>query len=143
MKYPQLDSKLAWKRQHKIKFFTGMFGFGIMMSFSLFFEKKIDAGIFIDAIIALLPVIPFLWSLSAFLENLKTMDELWKKIHSDSLIMTALITIVFSLSFGMLQIMNVIQTFSIFYLFPFMSVIWSICFAYLNVKYNGIEENEE
>ena len=143
MRYQKIDSTHIWKKQHLRRFIAGMIGFGLMMPFTIFIGKKIEAGLFVDVIIATLPVIPFLIAISAFLANIKTMDKMWRKIHSDALIMTALITIAFSFSFGMLQILDVIGRFSIFYIFTFMVIVWSFCFAYVIYKVNGLEEHEE
>jgi len=141
MKYEKID--FIWKKQYLKRFALGMISFGIMMAFTLFIGKKIEGGIWVNVIIAMLPVIPFIIAMSAYITNIKTMDEMWKKIQSDALIMTALITIVLCLSFGMLQVMNVIGTFSIFYVFMLISIIWSFCFAYTAYKVNGLEEHEE
>lgn len=129
MKYEKID--FIWKKQHLRRFIAGMVGYGFMLPFTIFIGKKVEAGAFVHIIIALLPVIPFLLAMSAYIANMKTMDEMWRKIQTDALIMTALITIAFSFSLGMLQVMNIVQSFSIFFLFPFMMVVWVICFAYL------------
>ncbi|HFB64744.1 MAG TPA: hypothetical protein ENJ60_04305 [Aeromonadales bacterium] len=129
MKYKKLD--YIWQKKYLKRFIAGMVGYGFMLPLTIFIGKKVVAGNFIMILIALLPVIPFLLAMSAYLANMKTMDEMWRKIQSDALIMTALITITFSFSLGMLQVMNILQNFSIFYVFPFMFVIWALCFAYL------------
>ena len=143
MKYQEMGSINLWKRTHLKKFLLGMAGFGLMMAFSIFVGKQIESHLIVKIIIALLPIIPFIIALTAFIANIKVMDEMWKKIQSDALIMTALITLVFSLSIGMLQVMNLIGVFSIFYLFMLIMIVWSFCFAYVTHKVNGEQELEE
>jgi len=134
MKIQKIESTTIWKQQHLKRFIAGMVGYGFMMPLTIFIGKRIEAGILVQIVFALLPVIPFLLAMSAYLANMKTMDEMWRKVQADALIMTALITLAFSFSFGMLQVMGIVQTFSVFYLFPFMVVIWSVSFFYLIVK---------
>ncbi len=143
MNYPKIDSSYVWKKKYLNRFIAGMIGFGLMMPFVIFIGKKVDANVYVHALIALLPVIPFIVAMSAFLQNIKTMDELWKKIMSEALIYTAIITMTVSFCFGMLQVMNVVNSFSVFYVFPFMMMLWTFCFAYFHVKYNGLPEHEE
>lgn len=134
MKYQKIDSTHIWKKQHLRRFIAGMVGYGLMLPFTIIIGKKVEAGLPLQILIALLPVIPFLLAMSAYIANIKTMDEMWKKIQTDALIMTAMISIAFSFSIGMLQVMNVMQNFSIIYLFPFMMVVWTFCFSYLIAK---------
>lgn len=141
MKYEKID--YIWQKKHLRKFVLGMTTFGLMIALTIVIGKKIEAGIFVNVIMAMLPVIPFVIAMSAYIDNIKSMDEMWKKIQSDALIMTALITIIFCLSFGMLQVMNVIDTFSIFYVFILIVIIWSFSFAYVAYKINGLKENEK
>jgi hypothetical protein len=143
MKYQKIDSSYVWKKKYLKRFIAGMIGFGFMMPFVIFIGKKVEANVGIHALIALLPVIPFILAMSAFLQNIKTMDEFWKKIMSEALIYTAIITMTASFAFGMLQVMNVVESFSIFYIFPFMMMLWTFCFAYFHIKYNGLSEHEE
>ena len=143
MKYQKIDSPYIWKKKYLNRFMAGMIGFGIMMPFVIFIGKKVQTGIPLQILIALLPVIPLFLAMSAYIKNFRNMDEMWKKIHTEALITTAIITIGLSFSLGMIQVMNIIGPFSIFYLFPFMMVTWSLCFAYFHVKYNGIENHEE
>ena len=143
MKYPKIDSAHIWEKKHLNRFMVSMISFGFMMAFVIFIGKKIQIGIPIQILIALLPVVPFFLAMSAYFQNFKTMDEMWKKIQTEALIRTAIITIGLSLSLGMMQVMNIIDSFSIFYLLPFMMLTWSMCFAYFHVKYNGIESLEE
>lgn len=143
MKYQEIDSSYVWKKKYLKRFIVGMIGFGLMMPFVIFIGKKVEANMVVHAMIALLPVIPFILAMSAFLQNIKTMDELWKKIMSEALIYTAIITMTISFAFGMLQVMNVVNSFSVFYVFPFMMLLWTFSFAYFHIKYNGLPEHEK
>jgi len=132
MKYEKID--FFWKKKYLIRFIAGMVGYGFMLPFAIFISKKIQAGILIKILLALLPVIPFLLAMYAYIANMKTMDEMWRKIQIDALIITTMITIAASFSMGMLQVMNVMKTFSVFYLFPFMMMVWLFSFSYLIAK---------
>ena len=143
MKYEKVESTYVWKKRYLKRFIAGMIGFGFMMPFVIFIGKKVEANIGLQIVIALLPVIPFIVAMSAFLQNIKTMDEMWKLIMTEALIYTAILTMIISFSFGMLQVMGLVGSFSVFYVFPVMMVIWTFCFAYFHIKYNGLQVNEK
>ncbi|MCF6287765.1 MAG: hypothetical protein L3J53_00825 [Proteobacteria bacterium] len=143
MKYPKIDSTYIWKKQHLRKYIAGVIGFSLLMPFVIFIGKKTEVGIPLKIIIALLPAIPFFLAMSAFLKNIKSMDELWKKIMSDALIMTAIITIGLSFSLGMLQVVDILEPFSVLYIYIFMMIVWPCSFAYFHIRYNGLPTHEE
>jgi hypothetical protein len=134
MKYQKIAATHIWKKKHLTQFIAGIVGYGFMLPITIFIGKKIEVGLFVQTLFALLPVLPFLFAMYAYIVNFKTMDEMWRNIQSQALIITAMVTIAFSFSLGMLQVMNIIPLFSIFYLFPFMTVIWLISFSYLITK---------
>lgn len=131
MKYKKIDSTFIWEKRYLKRFIAGIVGYGFMLPVTIFLGKNIEAVLVVQIIFALLPVIPFLLAMSAYIANFKTMDEMWKKIQTQALLMTSMITIAISLSLGMLQVVGVLKLFSVFFLFPFMMVVWMICFAYL------------
>jgi hypothetical protein len=114
---------------------AGIVGFSLMMPISILVGKKIESGMLVQVVFALLPVIPFIFAMYAFFDNMKIMDEMWGKAHGDALVMTTFITIALSFGLGMLQVMNVVQSFPILYIFMFMIVTWPICLFYLVVKH--------
>lgn len=139
MKYPKAEVNHVWNKKLLRQYIFGMIGFAVFMFIALFFFKKTQTHITVQIIMALSPVVPFLVAMNAFLKNFKNMDELWQKIFADALIMTAIITMAFSMALGMLQVFTIISNFSIFYVFPFMMVTWSFSFAFYHIKINGLD----
>lgn len=137
MKYLKIDASHVWDKKHLRQYVIGMIGFGLFIPLVVFIGKHTQAHLSVKIMIAASPVFPFIIAMRAFLNNLKTMDELWRKIQADALIVTAILTMVFIIAFGMLQIVNIIPLFSVFYLFPIMMITWSFSFAYFYLKYNG------
>ncbi len=134
MKYEKIGSSFIWEKRYLKRFIAGVVGYGLMFPVTIFLGKNTETVLAVQIIFALLPVIPFLLAMSAYIANFKTMDEMWKKIQTEALLMTAMITIAISFSLGMLQVVGVMKLFSVFFLFPFMMVIWLICFSYLMAK---------
>jgi hypothetical protein len=134
MKYQKADTKYFWKKNYLNRYLLGIVGFSLMMPVTFFLGKKADVTMVSQVVFALLPVIPFIYAMYAFFANMKIMDEMWRKAHGDALIMTAFLTIALSFSFGMLQVMNVVQSFSALYIFMFMIITWPMCLFYLVVK---------
>lgn len=96
--------------------------------------KTIETNIYIRTLIALLPVIPFVFALFNLASMIRTEDELSKKIIADALSLTFCITLTWTLAGALLQHMIGIPKLS--FMIIFAVVMASFCISYLIVSRN-------
>ena len=83
---------------------------------------------------ALLPVIPVLFGLRAFLRFLNQMDELQRRVQLNAIAFAAGATAILAITVGFLENADVPQP-SLFWVFPTMIVLWGVATAVINRRY--------
>ena len=84
--------------------------------------------------IALLPVIPVIFLILAFLRYLAGIDELQQKIQLQAIGFAAGTTGLLTFAYGFLELVGFPQ-FSTFFIFPMMIMLWGLGLAYFTGRY--------
>lgn len=113
----------------KMKFGTYMVIFSSSLSVAFFLHNKVELPIFWKGLIGLLPAIPFSLAMIELARFIRNDDEMFKKIISDAILVTFMITLVCCIALGTLQMLSVLPVFSVFYLFIAMSLLFSFSYA--------------
>ena len=124
-----------WKQKYLNRFIIGMVGYAMLLPISMLISRKFDVSLTSKMLLVLLPIIPFIFAITAVVDNFKGRDELWRKILAESAVFTAITTAIAAFGLGLLQVNGFIPLFSIIYVLPYMCAIWGLSIFFFNNKY--------
>jgi len=125
-----------WNKKYFTRFIIWMGVYMVSLPISLFI---IDSGLVESTIIkwtaALLPVFPFLFAMTAVLHNVRAADEFHRRIHLESILVTALIIGGFTFSYGLLESSELVPHLPTVFIAPIMIWVWGIANAVITRRY--------
>ena len=113
-----------------------MIFFGAMLLFTYAMGFMFELNTILKMLISFLPIVPFTFALIAFTNMVKQGDEMYKKILSESFILTGYITLVWSMNLGLLQLFDVIPNFSIYSVFVIMMLTFAFSYAWIDKRHH-------
>lgn len=126
-----------WQQKYLIRFILGMLGYAILLalSFGLVGDGRVDNP-WLAALVALLPIAPFLNAIAAIIHNVRSQDELKQRIHLEAVLVTTLITGSVTISYGLLETTQLVPHLPIVFIAPFMIFVWGFATIIISHRYN-------
>ncbi len=84
-------------------FNTGMFLYAFLVIAASFVVNRTDPGTGVRVALALAPAGAFLWGMHGWLNALRRLDELGRRIHVEAATITLAVIVAASLTYGLLQ----------------------------------------
>ena len=126
----------AWNKKYFKRFWLGMVGYILLLPISVWLldNGRISFGPG-RYFIALLPVLPFFYTMLAAVANVRQLDELQRRIHLESVLITALLTGAITFSYGLLEANELLPSLSWDLIAPMMIAIWGLATAIISRRY--------
>jgi hypothetical protein len=113
------------------RFIIGMATYVILLLISLLLlqssylsERETAVSTIAAVLVALLPIIPFLFVMTAVIGQVRQQDELKKRIHLEAVLITALLTGGLTFSYGLLHANGLVPDLPFIVIAPFMIMVW-------------------
>jgi hypothetical protein len=113
------------------RFIIGMATYVILLLISLLLlqssylsERETAVSTIAAVLVALLPIIPFLFVMTAVIGQVRQQDELKKRIHLEAVLITALLTGGLTFSYGLLEASGLVPDLPFIIIAPFMIMVW-------------------
>ncbi|MFZ1398520.1 MAG: hypothetical protein WAS33_16570, partial [Candidatus Promineifilaceae bacterium] len=87
-------------------------------------------------LVVLMPVIPFLNAMTAVLQNVRSQDELFRRIQLEAVLVTALLVGALTFSYGLLEITELVPPFPTVFIAPLMITVWGIANVVISRRYS-------
>ena len=125
-----------WNKKYLTRFIRAMIAYALLLPISLLLigSGRIES-IIGKQLIALLPVIPFLFAMTAVINNVRQLDELQQRIHLESMLITTLLTGGLSFSYGLLEASDLVPHLPAVWIAPFMIAVWGTSNAIIGRRY--------
>ncbi len=122
--------------KHLRRFVAGMLGYVILLPASLLLLNSGRVGnTAVAVIVALLPVLPFLYAMAAVIGNVRQQDEMQRRIHLEAVLITTLLTGAATFSYGLLESAELVPELSMVFVAPFMIALWGITNTLVSRRY--------
>ncbi|MEZ4594692.1 MAG: hypothetical protein R3D55_26635 [Chloroflexota bacterium] len=126
-----------WERRYLVRFILGMAGYSILLPLSLIVaDSQRAVQPWLAVLVALMPVAPFLLAMTAVLHNVRSQDELQRRIHLEAVLVTTLLTGAVTFSYGLLEASELVPPLPTFLIAPFMIAVWGIANQVISRRYN-------
>ncbi len=126
-----------WNKRYLTRFILGMTGYSILLPLSLIVA---DGGNieqpWLAALVALMPIAPFLLAMTAVLQNMRHQDELQQQIDLQAALVVLLLTGAISFSYGLLEASELVPPLPTVFIAPFMIAVWGIAKLVISRRYN-------
>ena len=121
---------------YRRQFALGMAGYVVTILLGAFlFNRELIESTVLAVIVALLPVVPFLYGMAGVIGNAREQDELQQRIYMESVLITASLTIALTFSYGLLEMFELAPTIPMFYIAPLMIMLWGLTNIFLGRRY--------
>jgi hypothetical protein len=118
------------------RFIAGMLGYIILLPASLLLlNSERPDNVAVAVVVALIPVLPFLYAMFAVVGNVRRQDEMQRRIHLEAVLITALLTGAATFSYGLLEAAELAPDLSMVFVAPFMIVVWGIANVLISRRY--------
>ncbi|MBK8903685.1 MAG: hypothetical protein IPM53_21055 [Anaerolineaceae bacterium] len=126
-----------WERKYLVRFILGMVGYSILLPLSLILvgDGRVTQP-WLAILVALLPVAPFLNAMTAIIQNVRSQDELFRRIHLEAVLITALLTGAVTFSYGLLEATELVPPLPNVFIAPFMIFVWGVANVIISRRYN-------
>ena len=126
-----------WERKYLVRFILGMAGYSILLPLSLILvaDGRVEQT-WLAVMIALLPIAPFLNAMTALIHNVRSQDEMQRRIQLEAVLVTALLTGAVTFSYGLLEASELVPPFPTVMIAPFMIFVWGIANIVISRRYN-------
>lgn len=126
-----------WKRRYLIRFISSMVGYSILLPLSLVVVGggRVEQP-WVAILVVLMPVIPFLNAMTAVLQNVRSQDELFRRIQLEAVLVTALLVGALTFSYGLLEITELVPPFPTVFIAPLMITVWGIANVVISRRYS-------
>lgn len=127
----------SWERKYLVRFILGMVGYSILLPLSLILvgDGRIEQP-WLAALVTLLPIAPFLNAMMAIIHNVRSQDELYRRIHLEAVLVTTLLTGAITFSYGLLEASELVPPLPTVFIAPFMIFVWGIANTIISRRYN-------
>lgn len=126
-----------WERKYLVRFILGMVGYSILLPLSLILvgDGRVEQP-WLAVLVTLLPIAPFLNAMTAVIHNVRSQDELYKRIHLEAVLVTTLLTGAVTFSYGLLEASELVPPLPTVFIAPFMIFVWGIANIIISRRYN-------
>jgi hypothetical protein len=131
-----------YQGKHRRRFIIGMAAYVILLPLSLLLlqsellsERETAVAALSAVLVALIPVIPFLYVMTAVIGQVRELDEMKKRIHLEAVLITALLTGGLTFSYGLLQSSGFVPDLPLVVIAPFMILIWGAANAVVSRRF--------
>ncbi len=126
-----------WERKYLVRFILGMVGYSILLPLSLILvgDGRVEQP-WLAVLVTLLPIAPFLNAMTAVIHNVRSQDELYKRIHLEAVLVTTLLTGAVTFSYGLLEASELVPPLPTVFIAPFMIFVWGIANIVISRRYN-------
>ncbi|MCA9897631.1 MAG: hypothetical protein KC433_05540 [Anaerolineales bacterium] len=126
-----------WERRHLIRFILGMVGYSILLPLSIIVVRngRVEQP-WLAVMVALLPVAPFLNAMTAVLHNVRSQDEMFRRIQLEAVLVTALLVGALTFSYGLLEASELVPPLPTIFIAPFMITVWGIANTVISRRYS-------
>lgn len=126
-----------WERKYLVRFILGMVGYSILLplSLNLVGDGRVEQP-WLAVLVTLLPIAPFLNAMTAVIHNVRSQDELYKRIHLEAVLVTTLLTGAVTFSYGLLEASELVPPLPTVFIAPFMIFVWGIANIVISRRYN-------
>ncbi|MCA9919658.1 MAG: hypothetical protein KC445_16990 [Anaerolineales bacterium] len=126
-----------WEKRYLIRFILGMVGYSILLPLSIIVAQRESVERpWLAVLVALLPVAPFLNAMTAVLHNVRSQDELFRKIQLEAVLVTALLVGALTFSYGLLEASELVPPLPTVFIAPCMIAVWGIANAAISRHYS-------
>jgi CHASE2 domain-containing sensor protein len=127
----------GWQRKYLVRFISGMVGYSILLPLSLILvgDGRVEQP-WLAVLVTLLPIAPFLNAMTAVLQNVRSQDELQRRIHLEAVLVTTLLTGALTFSYGLLEATELVPPLPTVFIAPFMIAVWGIANLGISRRYN-------
>jgi hypothetical protein len=124
------------KGSYRRQFTLGMVGYVVTILLAAFlYNREIVQSMAPAIVVALLPVIPFLYGMAGVIGNAREQDELQQRIYLESALITASLTVAMTFSYGLLELFDLAPAIPLFYIAPLMIMLWGLTNIFLGRRY--------
>ena len=109
-----------------------MLGYAILLPASLLLLRDENINPAVAIVVALVPVLPFLYVMAAVVGNVREQDEYQRRIHLEAVLITALLTGGLTFSYGLLESAGLVRDLPMTVVAPFMILVWGAVFAVIS-----------
>jgi len=126
-----------WERKYLVRFILGMVGYSILLPLSLILvgDGRVEQP-WLAVLVTLLPIAPFLNAMTAVIHNVRSQDELFRRIHLEAVLVTTLLTGAVTFSYGLLEATELLPPLPTVFIAPFMIFVWGIANTIISRRYN-------
>lgn len=118
------------------QFVLGMVGYVVALVASrILISSGVVENTAVVAVIALLPVLPFLYSIGGVIAGVRAQDELARQINLEAVLITALLTGALTFSYGLLESAELAPPLSMIWIAPFMVLLWGAVVFFVSRRY--------
>jgi len=117
-----------------LPFISQMVAYAIVLIASEWLIKQVQIANPVRYAIAVIPVIPLLFALAAFLKMLQRMDEMQLRIHVEAFGISLAITGFATFTLGLLENVGIPSP-GIIWVFPMMIIVWGIAAFFVSLRY--------
>lgn len=121
-------------RKYTTRFTIAMIGYIVALVASLTILKSVQVEGVAKIVVALLPVLPVLFGFYAFMDHIRSMDELQRKIQFEGFAFSLGATGIITFTVGFLENAGV-PSFSLIWVFPLIIALWGIGSAIAAKRY--------
>ena len=127
----------GWERKYLVRFLLGMVGYSILLPLSLILvgDGRVEQP-WLAVLVTLLPIAPFLNAMTAVIHNVRSQDELYRRIHLEAVLVTTLLTGAVTFSYGLLEASELVPPLPTVFIAPFMIFVWGIANIIISRRYN-------
>lgn len=126
-----------WERKYLVRFILGMVGYSILLPLSLILvgDGRVEQP-WLAILVTLLPIAPFLNAMTALIHNVRSQDEMQRRIHLEAVLVTTLLTGAITFSYGLLEASELVPPLPTVFIAPFMIAVWGISNAIISRRYD-------
>lgn len=122
-------------RKTVVQFMVGMVGYAALLVASIWILDRVQLAVPLAVVVALLPVVPFLWVLAAVVGGVRRQDELQQRIHLEAVVVAALLTAAITFSYGLLEANGLVPHLPLVWIAPLMIALWGVAAAVVSRHY--------
>ena len=126
-----------WERRYLLRFISGMVGYSILLPIAMIVvgNGRVEQP-WMAVLVALLPILPFINAMTAVVQNVRSQDEMFRRIHLEAVLVTALLVGALTFSYGLLEATELVPPLPTVFIAPLMIVIWGIANTIISRRYN-------
>lgn len=116
------------------RFWIGMVLYAALLIVTVTWRARLGDGL-LPALFVLLPMLPAVYAMVAVFQSVQQQDELIRRIHVESILITALATAAITFGWGLLEAAQLIPPMPVIWIAPGMIAIWGIANALIARRY--------